>query len=56
MKCVRAKLRFSWVRHLGTIYSIGMGLKIEVVGKIWVKGVRGQGGEVELYRLDTSYM
>ena len=26
-----------------------MGLKIEVVGEIWVKRVRGQGGEVELY-------
>ena len=44
----------NWLRHLGTKkHRDGMGLKTEVVGKIWVARARGAEGEFEVYHLHT---
>ena len=51
----RCKVRkCNWLRHW-RLGSIGMGLKMEVVGEIWMLMLRGQGGEVELYPKATPY-
>lgn len=49
MRCMGVKFKVrtcNWLRHLGTKeHRDGMGLKTEVVGKIWVARARGRRGE-----------